>query len=89
MDTEITRVIFRVWVGKEYQEGGYNVIALFPDEKSEPSWQCMSYAHIGQHGGADYAGCIRRTRPAKPAEYAELAAELKDRGYNLKVCARR
>ena len=41
---------------------------------------------MGQHGTADYAHVISRTKPAKPEEYEDLLAELKTRGYdNLRV----
>lgn len=36
----------------------------------------MSYQHVGQSGEADLQYCIKNSRPAKPAEYAELKAEI-------------
>ena len=80
------RVIFRVWE-RGYTKG--DVIALFPDDTANNNGRCMSYEHVGQHGDADYSRVIARTRPAKPAEYDNLAEELGQRGYNLKVCKRR
>ena len=77
-------VIFRVW-----PSGG--VFALFPElewSRSGPRL-CTSYEHVGQHGGADYAGCIYRTRPATMEEYSPLKAELARIGYVLKVKTRR
>lgn len=48
-------------------------------------WVC--YAHIGQH-----SECSRdwyySTRAAKPAEYADLLAELKSIGYDVRVYQR-
>ena len=82
IDKDITPVVFRVW-----RDSG-SVLALFPT--IDEGWGlCRSYEHVGQHSGADYAGCIARTRPAKPAEYAALKRELTQRGYNLRVYARK
>ncbi len=79
--TETTRVIFRKWRG---EAGG--IIALFPRIPASAGfpWEMLSYEHIGQHGAAD-VGIIGRTRPAKPAEYADLKAELERIGYRLEV----
>ena len=74
-------VAFRVWPGS-------GVLALFPTiEWSRQGSQvfCQSYEHVGQHGGADYAGCVKRTRAAEPSEYAELQAELEAIGYKLGI----
>jgi hypothetical protein len=69
---------------------GDGVLALFPlDPAALPGWCCNSYSHVGQHGAADYNGCIGATRTAKPAEYADLKHELEGRGYRLKVVKRR
>jgi hypothetical protein len=70
-----TRVIFRVW-----RSGAKGVIALFPDEDAG-NRNCMSYEHIGQHGGASYKKVIMATRPATPIEYASLQEELEKIGY--------
>ena len=78
-DTERTVVVFRKW-----RDGG--ILALFPKVASMPG-HCSSYEHIGQHGAADYQGCVMRTVAAKPAEYADLARELTGRGYNLEIRA--
>lgn len=84
-DDPIVDVIFRVWRGNAY---GDDVIALFPTLEHNGSL-IVSYEHLGQHGGADYGGCIQRTRPAKPHEYANLKAELESLGYRLRVRSRR
>lgn len=78
------RVIFRVW-----RDG--DVFALFPDLPADDSGHVTSYQHIGQHGAADYAHCVRQSRPATSSEYASLKRELESQpyGYVLTVCKRR
>ena len=76
---ETTIVIFR-WE----REGG--VFALFPELPADNyGTYCTSFQHIGQHCAADYHGCIAQSRPATPAEYADLFEELELRGYHLDV----
>jgi hypothetical protein len=80
MDEHKTVVVFRL-----YETG--ELLALFPglpysDVHHE---QCMSYQHVGQHGGADYNHCIRQTCRALPHEYEPLKKELEAIGYNLNV----
>jgi hypothetical protein len=79
-----TRVVFRVW-----RAHPRSVIALFPDDVYDNYGNCMSYEHVGQHGAADYARVLRLTRPAKLAEYADLARELERIGYSLDIRTRR
>ena len=83
-DKEITAVVFRV-----FRKGG-DVLALFPQLDTGQGY-CSCYQHIGQHGSADYTTCMQLTRPAKPAEYADLKRELERApyGYRLKAYARR
>ena len=82
-DTEITKVVFR-----KFKQGG-DILALFPEIPADMNGHCQSYQHIGQHGAADFYHCIHTlTVPAKPAEYADLKAELEGRGYNLQVIQR-
>jgi len=77
-------VVFRTW-----RRGG-GVLALFPAWPTDLDGRhCAAYEHIGQHGGADYAHCIRQSRPARAAEYRELARELRAKGLRLIVCKRR
>jgi hypothetical protein len=38
-----------------------------------------------QHSAADYWGCIADSRPATPTEYADLFAELTQRGYDMTI----
>jgi hypothetical protein len=77
-------VVFRVWIDEPY-----SVIALWPAVPADNyDGNCNSYEHVGQHGGADYAGVISRTRPAAKYEYANLLAELKRIGYKPHVITR-
>lgn len=82
MSTELTPVVFRVWPGRDA-----DMIALFPTIDAGDG-KIMSFEHVGQHGGADYGLVIRKTRPARPSQYAVLMAELRQRGYDLKVYKR-
>lgn len=91
-DNDITKVVFRKWkengLGKNLTGDG--IIALFPEWiVNEYKHFCQSYEHVGQHGGADYAGVIRGTRPAEPEEYAALKKELENIGYKLLIRKRR
>jgi hypothetical protein len=61
-----------------------DIIALFPYE-IENGRHCMSYQHIGQHGGADFDVCVKNSVPAKPEEYNDLQKELISIGYNLEI----
>ena len=79
-DTAPTVVVFRKW-------NNGDVIALFPDLPHDRH-HCMSYEHVGQHGGADYSGVVGMTSPASPEEYAALAAELRRIGYRLEIKSR-
>lgn len=82
---EPTPVIFRVWLANSP-----NVLALFPDIPwNRQGTLCTSYESCGQHGGADYEGCMTKTRPAKPREYVDLLEELESIGYRLIVKSRR
>lgn len=85
-DTQKTVVIFRKWNKSMDEDRG--IFSLFPNE----DWgagMCASYAHIGQHGGADYNHCVRNSTLATPEEYADLKKELEGIGYNLKVSKRK
>jgi hypothetical protein len=62
------------------------VFALFPEMPADyQGLFCTCYQHVGQHCAADYFGCIADSRPATATEYADLFAELKQRGYDMKV----
>ena len=79
-------VVFRVWNASPHK-----VLALWPFRQAGGCGMpyCQSYMNIGQHGVADYTFCIRYTRPAKPAEYAKVLAELRKIGYKPHVIQRR
>lgn len=81
-DKDKTTVVFRVY---KHGCGKGDVLALFPGEPSGVRNFVMCYQHVGQHGDADYHHCIRITRPATPAEYADLRRELEGIGYALDV----
>jgi hypothetical protein len=68
---------------KKFKESG-EIIALFPYVPSDVHGRlCMSYMHVGQHGGAALppAGTVKAT----PEEYAPLVQELESLGYNLQI----
>jgi hypothetical protein len=76
---ETTAVIFRM-----DREG--NAFALMPELPADNyGTYCTCYQHVGQHCAADYFACTATSRPATPAEYADLEAELTQRGYDLEV----
>lgn len=83
MGEETTLVVFRRW-----RDSG-DTIALFPAIPSDiDGWLCLSYEHVGQHGGADYCGVVAATRPATDEEAASLAEELARIGYRLQPIKR-
>jgi hypothetical protein len=65
------------------------VTAVFPTMPADAhGYQMTCYAHVGQHSGCSFEW-FYGTRPATPAEYADLLTELKSIGYDdLKVCKR-
>jgi hypothetical protein len=74
--TKHTAVIFRTFK----LEG--DPIALFPFEPADCNgWHCMSFQHVGQHGGATPHLVRGRTRRATPKEKASLRASLRRHGY--------
>jgi hypothetical protein len=74
-------------VFRKFRDGA--IVALFPNEINYSDGSCESYQHIGQHGAADYAHCMRVTTPATPNEYKPLYTELVKIGYELNVCKRK
>lgn len=78
-DVHKTVVVFR-----QYSNG--EIIALFPEIEYSAQGYCESYMHIGQHGSADYKGCIKSTSPAK--DFSKLQKELENIGYNLEIRVR-
>ena len=86
MEKERTIVIFRTWKHGKFKG---DVDALFP-EFNEGNGLMACYAHVGQHGGANYYYMIKKTRPATKEEYLPLLEELKSIGYeNIVVYKRR
>lgn len=83
-DKEVTEVIFRF-------DKTYGVYALFPYNPYNYGGALVdSYAHVGQHSGADYNHCINTSRPATEAEYQDLFNELENGvGYKLRVVKKR
>lgn len=75
-EPDVDRVVFRKW-----KDNG-DIIALLVDQPANPG-AVMSYMHLGQHGEADYLNVIHHSVRAKPAEYADLMAELISVGYEL------
>lgn len=89
-DTEETPVLFRVHRRIKEPDADAEVTAVFPCEPATYDGDTMTcYAHVGQHGGCSL-GWYQETRPATPAEYARLKAELESEpyGYRLKIYQR-
>jgi hypothetical protein len=85
-DTHTTDMVFRVDTTKDFKG---QVFALFPHEVSTLDGSVTFYAHVGQHGSADYNHCIKTSRVATEDEAKDLKAELEGRGYNIQVVKRR
>lgn len=76
------KVMFR------YEKDG-GVYALMPEIcGTYKVGTCQCYQHVGQHSSADLQYCIAKSRPATPAEYAGLLAELLRLGYAVTVIQR-
>jgi hypothetical protein len=61
-------VLFRTFRGE--------LCAYFPTERATPDGLITCFAEIGGHGGANPVW-LRRGRPAKPDQYADLLAVLR------------
>lgn len=76
-----THILFRKWKQADdpiLSKFTGDITALFPyicTSYDDPD-ECGCYAHIGQHGEADYEYVLSLTVPAKPEEYKELHDEL-------------
>jgi len=86
-------VMFRMYRRDTRTSGEIEVPeAFFPygwagnNERGHRTINC--YEHQGQHGAASPNAIVANNRPATPAEYAELAAEITSRNYNLVVINR-
>lgn len=62
------------------------ITAVFPTLPGSPC-MLLCYTHVGQHGSCSL-DWLRDTRPATPQEYAALARELEQIGYNLRIVSR-
>ena len=70
------------------EQGVMGVVAFFPTIPGTSGWDVTCYAHIGQHASASLE-YMRKCRPAKSEEYADLLRELKAIGYDdLRVVRR-
>lgn len=79
-DNYKTDVIFRII----NIDGLSEVTALFPHE-AEHDGTVVCYAHLGQHGNANYVYCVSKGRLATEEEYAPLKEELEGLGYDLNI----
>lgn len=76
-----TPVIFRKRKGE--------ICAVFPALPWSMDGATMTvYAHVGQHGAADW-GWYNSTKAAKPDEYASLLTELEGLGYRVRIYRKR
>lgn len=73
-----TKVTFRTTRGKNPE-----VLAIFPEFPNDRNgYECVLYAHVGQHGGGDRHKLIRISRPSTEEEITPLLKELKGIGYS-------
>lgn len=82
------RVIF--YMEKFDHNSDETVMAYFPDIVSSEHGRMKyktAYSHIGQHSGCA-PSYVRRLKRATPDQYKDLAAELTQIGYNLKILNR-
>lgn len=78
-----TKVIFRRF--KKSESG--DIVALFPEIPHDSSGLlCLSYAHVGQHGGASPA-IFFETKPAdaRDKDVIDMVRELAAIGYSLDI----
>ena len=81
-DKHKTDVVFRYDTTKDWKG---TIFALLPHECADHQGNVTTYQHVGQHSAADYLYCISKSRPATPAEYADLKKEMEGMGYNFNV----
>jgi len=77
-------VTFRMWK----VDGKRELIALFPQQEQQRRGLVGSFMHIGQHGDADLWFIMQNSKPATPAEYADLKKELETH-YDYKLNVRK
>jgi hypothetical protein len=72
-----------------YNDANRDLFAVFPQIKFNKRIYGNSllscYSHIGQHSSC-HEEYVKKCRPAKPEEHADLLRELQSIGYKLKVC---
>ena len=73
-------VIFREFKGE--------ILALFPHDIWNYEGDVTCYAHLGQHGSADYKHVISNSKPINNPQSLDLYSELESIGYNLKPVKR-
>lgn len=76
MADDIDDVIFKL--------EGKDVVAFFPAIPGTSAYDCSCFAHLGQHGSSDL-GYASALKPATPAQYADLKAELERVPYEYKL----
>ena len=77
-----TDVVFRFDNTKGFKG---TIFALLPHEVCDFDGNVTTYQHVGQHSAGDYNHCIKTSRPATEAEYADLKKEMEGLGYDFKV----
>lgn len=83
---ESVPVIFRADKSGEFKG---QVSAVFPTlPGTNDPYTCAFFAHIGQHGSCDF-DWYATTRPATPAEYADLQRELEAAPYGYVLDVRK
>jgi len=92
-ENSVVPVVLRIWRDDARTFAFFpredKAFVLFPTLPSDNYGRyCDAYAHIGQHGGADYHSCIRHSRPVKGNEGMDLLRELEQIGYRLRVVKR-
>lgn len=81
-DKAAIKVLFRYVT---YPNGVEEILALFPEIQWDNNGNVASYAHIGQHSGADMDYILSISRNAEYGEYKDLKAELEGLGYKLNI----
>lgn len=85
IDTFTTDIIFRYDTSKDWKG---TIFAIMP-YMVERNGMVTYYQHVGQHSSGDYYNMIATSRPANEFESADLKAELKSIGYNIKEVKQR
>jgi hypothetical protein len=84
-DFDLVPVLFRAERSGKFKG---DVTAVFPTLPADYEGREMTcYAHIGQHSACSF-DWYRKTRPATPKEFGDLAMELLDIGYRFRIYSR-